>query len=292
MPDNQRLPSTLNQGDFFSLDGWSVVAMEGPEAVAFAHAQFASDVNALAVARWHWSAWLNPKGRVLALFALLRVGEHSLRLVLPDADAAGLAEALRRFVFRRKVTITARPDLHLSGAFATPAVAGGATLAGSGDAGIELDFGATGLPRTLRIGPEAAPSNPDAVIAWTVADLRTGLPRLAQDQAGQWTPQQLGLERLRAFSVSKGCYPGQEIVARTHFLGKAKREALLLQVANATLAGTEVTQDGRGIGTVVSVAGQAPRLALAVLPLERTGSPLQVAGDMATAEPLMDGLAR
>lgn len=292
MPDNQRLPSTLNHGDFFSLDGGSVLAMEGPEAVAFAHAQFASDVNALAVAGWHWSTWLNPKGRVLALFALLRTGEHSLRLVLPDADATAMGEALRRFVFRRKVAITARPDLHLAGAFTAPAVATGACLAGHEEAGIELDFGATGMPRTLRVGPEAAPSDPDALAAWTVTDLRTGLPRLAGDQAGQWTPQQLGLERLRAFSVSKGCYPGQEIVARTHFLGKAKREALLLQVAGGAQAGAEVSQDERSVGTVVAAAGQAPRWALAVLPLERTGSPLQVAGETATAQPIVDGLAR
>src|SRR5690606_15889018 len=127
---------------------------------------------------------------------------------------------------------------------------------------------------------------------WTVADLQAGLPRLVDGQDGQWTPQQLGLERLRAFSVSKGCYPGQEIVARTHFLGKAKREALLLQVAGTAQPGAEVAQDGRAIGTVVSAAGQAPRWALAVLPLERTGSPLQVAGAAAVAHPVVDGLAR
>lgn len=294
MPDNLPLATPLNHGDFFNLAGWSVLAMDGPEALAFAHAQFASDVNALAVANWQWSVWLNPKGRVIAVFALLRTGEQSLRLALPDYDAPTFGDALRRFVFRRKVTITPRPDLHLAGAFVPPAMASAAGLAGAedGSGGLELDFGSAAHPRTLRITPAAAAPDPTALEAWTVADLQAGLPRLPEAQREQWTPQQLGLERLRAFSVSKGCYPGQEIVARTHFLGKAKRELLLLQVAEAAEPGAELAQEGRAIGTVVAAAGQAPRWALAVAPLERSDAPLQVAGEVARLQPLAEGLAR
>ncbi len=294
MPDNQPLATPLNQGNFFNLDGASVLALDGPDAVAFAHAQFASDVARLGVSHWQWSVWLNPKGRVIVVFALVRTAEQSLRLVLPDAGADVLGDALRRFVFRRKLTLAPRPDLHLAGAFAAPAEAVGARAAGDEDAaaGIELDLGVAGAPRTLRIGRTAAASDPVAVESWAAADLRAGLPRLPEAQCEQWTPQQLGLERLDAYSVSKGCYPGQEIVARTHFLGKAKRELLLLQVTGATAAGAEVMQDGRAAGTVVSAAGQAPRLALAVLPLERPASPLVVDGLAATTVPFVTGLAR
>ena len=293
MPDNQPLPTPLNQGDFFTLDDWSVLALDGPEALAFAHAQFASDVTSLAVTGWQWSVWLNAKGRVLAVFALVRSGEQSLRLLVPDLPAAELGDALRRFVFRRKVTIAARPDLHACGAFVAPTRASGANAAvdAEGD-GLELDFGSAARARTLRIGPEPGTDDADARQAWTVADLHAGLPRLPESQREQWTPQQLGLERLRAYSVSKGCYPGQEIVARTHFLGKAKRELLLLGVDDLVDAGAEVSQEARGLGTVVAAAGHAPRSALAVLPLERGDGPLQVAGQSARVLPVEDGLGR
>ncbi|AKC85533.1 YgfZ/GcvT domain-containing protein [Pseudoxanthomonas suwonensis] len=296
MPDNQPFVSPLiPQGfpvDSFALDGHSVLALDGPDAVAFAQAQFANDVAALAAGQWQWSALLTPKGRVIAVFALLRTGEASLRLLLPDFDAAELGEALRRFVFRRKVVIAPRPDLHVAGAFAAPAQALGADLAGSEDTALELDYGAAGLPRRLRISPAPAVSDAAASEAWTVADLRLGLPRLPASQREQWTPQQLALDRLAAFSVKKGCYPGQEIVARTHFLGKAKRETLLLRVPDTVEAGDEVFQSGRAIGSVVGTAGVVPRIALAVLPLEREAAPLLAGGQEAVVEPFVEGLAR
>ena len=126
-------------------------------------------------------------------------------------------------------------------------------------------------------------------MAWRQSDLRYGVPRLSADQREQWTPQQLGLDRLNGYSVKKGCYPGQEIVARTHFLGKAKRALQLLRVTDGIASGAQVQQNGTAIGTVASVAGD---LALAVLPLEMAGDPLSVDGIDAVPLPLLDGLAR
>ena len=93
MPDN---PSTR-----FALPGHRILALEGPDAARFAHAQFMSDVAGLADGHWQWSGWLTPKGRVLALFALLRLDAQRLWLLLPDAgvpDAGpeGLVAQLRR----------------------------------------------------------------------------------------------------------------------------------------------------------------------------------------------------
>ena len=284
--------SPLIPAVFFALDGHGVLALDGPDAAVFAQSQFANDVLALPAGQWQWNAWLTPKGRVLAVFALLRTGETSLRLVLPDCDPAELGEALRRFVFRRKLTVAPRPDLQVAGAFASPARTAGAALAGTEADGLELDYGAPALPRTLRLSAAPVATDAAASAAWAAADLRLGLPRLPASQREQWTPQQLGLDRLHAFSVKKGCYPGQEIVARTHFLGKAKRATLLLQVADAVQPGAEVAQSGLAIGSVASAAGHGPRLALAVLPLERTDVPLEVAGSQALPQPFVEGLAR
>lgn len=274
-----------------------MLALDGPDAVVFAQSQFANDVAALAEGRWQWNAWLNPKGRTIALFALLRTGAGSLRLVLPDHDAGAMADALRRFVFRRKLAIAPRPDLHVAGAFTAPAVARGAALDGDEGSALELDVGAPGLPRTLRLLPVQAlpapvPADATALAAWAASDLRLGLPRLPASQRELWTPQQLGLERLDAYSVKKGCYPGQEIVARTHFLGKAKREAALLRVSESVQAGDAVVQSGRDIGVVACAAGSSPRLALTVLPLERDDAPLLAGAAAAVPEPFVEGLRR
>jgi folate-binding protein YgfZ len=276
---------------FQPLPGYRVLALSGRDAAVFAQAQCMNDVAGLAPGQWQWNGWLTPKGRLVALFALLKFDEQTLWLLLPDAEPVALAAQLRRYVFRSKVVLAVREDLHVAGAFAAPARASGAAIDGDATHGVELDSGGDGGARALRIG-NAGTSAGDAAFAarWAGFDLQHGLPRLDEAQSGQWTPQQLSLDRLRAYSVRKGCYPGQEIVARTHFLGQAKRGLALLEADTPLSAGSEVRDGERTIGTVVSsVAG----LALAVLPLERdAAAALSVAGVAVRERPLLDGLAR
>ncbi|MHB8911212.1 MAG: CAF17-like 4Fe-4S cluster assembly/insertion protein YgfZ [Lysobacter sp.] len=276
----------------FALTDHHLVSLTGRDAVAFAQAQFMNDVDAIASGRWQWNGWLTPKGRVIALFALLRIDDETVWLLLPDADPASMVAALQRFVFRSKVTIAILADRKVSAAFAAPDDACGAQI-GTSEAGVvELDMGAEGGPRRLRIGVDAAGDN--ALLArWTAFDLQHGLPRLPAAQVEHWTPQQLSLERLGAFSVKKGCYPGQEIVARTHFLGKAKRGLALLEADAPLLVGAEVRDGDTLMGTVIAAASVAGRhLGLAVVPKERT-SVVSDAGGIAVRElPLGNGLAR
>ncbi|HEY5972825.1 MAG TPA: folate-binding protein, partial [Pseudoxanthomonas sp.] len=127
---------------------------------------------------------------------------------------------------------------------------------------------------------------------WRDIDLRHGVPRLDASQREQWTPQQLSLERLRAFSVKKGCYPGQEIVARTHFLGKVKRGLALFEAGSPIASGMEVGDGNRAIGSVVSTCNGEHHLALAVLPLDREAVALEADGIALREMPLSDGLQR
>ena len=284
MSDNPQ----VSPDSFFRL-GFGVLAVSGPDAVKFLHAQCMSDVAALAAGHWQWSGWLTPKGRVIALFALLKVEEQTVWLVVPDADPATLGARLKRFVFRSKLAIEVRDDLVAAGAFQAPQRAEGARLAGNVTEGVEMDMGAEGGPRCLRIAARTADQDTAALARWTRFDLAHGLPRLPPSQAEQWTPQMLSLERLRAFSVKKGCYPGQEIVARTHFLGQAKRGLALLEGEALPDVGAEVRAGGQAVGTLVS---RAEGLALAVLPLEHDIGALSV-GDVPVRErALIGGLAR
>lgn len=266
MPDN---PQTSN-APWFSLYDHRLVVLQGRDAVAFAQAQTMNDVAALHDGEWHWNGWLTPKGRVIALFALIRIDTDTLWMVVPDADADALVERLRRFVFRSKVSLAVRDDLHVAGRLRASDLASGNHWAGDPATAIELDLSGSLGPdhagRSLRLGPDAGAGRDAAgVEAWRRADLEHGWPRLDATQSEQWTPQQLSLDRLRAYSVKKGCYPGQEIVARTHFLGQAKRGLGLVRATGSTAPGDGLSLDGATVGTVVSVAGD---VALAVMSLE------------------------
>ena len=285
MPDNPQAGSAQE----FRLPGHDLLSIAGRDATAFAQAQFMNEVAALPVGHWQWNGWLTPKGRVIALFALLKRDAETLWLLLPDTDATDLAAKLQRYVFRSKLVLAARDDLHANGRFAAPAQASGATFAVDGDA-LELDFGGDGGPRTMRISPSAANADAASAAHWRRFDLQHGLPRLRDDQIEAWTPQQLSLERLRAFSVKKGCYPGQEIVARTHFLGQVKRGLAMFEADAPIPAGAEVRDGERTLGGIVSTAGN---IALAVLPLEREANAALYSDGIALHEqPLLGGLAR
>ena len=248
-----------------------------------------NDVGALRDGDWHWNGWLTAKGRVIALFALLRIDAETLWILLPDTSPATFADALRRYVFRSKVTISVRDDLRIAGRHAASALASG-NHAIEIDGAFELDLsgqlGATHAGRSLRIGMALdAVDDAAAVQAWRAADLAHGWPRLEASQCEQWTPQQLSLERLHAFSVKKGCYPGQEIVARTHFLGQAKRGLARIRSVRPFETGATLVDDAqRELGHVVSTAGDT---ALAVVGAGTTGQ-----GADWRFEPLEDGLAR
>lgn len=268
----------------FHLPGHAVIALAGPDATAFAQAQFMSDVASLADGHWQWSGWLTPQGRVVALFALVRRDPQLVWLVVAVGQADALAQGLARYVFRSKLSITTLP-LACNGRFASPSHAQGSRTGMDGDA-VELDMGGDGGPRALRIETEASAGDAEQAEAWLAFDLAHGLPRLAGEP--KWTPQQLSLERLRAFSVRKGCYPGQEIVARTHFLGQAKRELALFE-AGAPLQAGEVLASGEARGAVVSAAGT---LALAVIASDAPHDGWIAGTAPLQRRPLLDGLAR
>jgi folate-binding protein YgfZ len=275
-----------------ALSGFGVLQVEGRDASAFLQSQSMNDVAALTPGRWQWNGLLTPKGRVIALFALACVADGRFLLVLPDADPAELAAHLRRFVFRSKLTLSAEPAwVAASGPAA--ASADPCAIAGDPDLGYALDLSGEGGSRWLWLLPPSHPalSPADAATdaAWRDSDLAHGLPRLAAAQREAFTPQMLSLERLGAFSLRKGCYPGQEIVARTHYLGQAKRGLVRLRGAGLA-AGQSVEAAGQAAGSVACTNAPGTE-ALAVLALEAAGE-LASGGQVFTRETLLPGLAR
>ncbi|MFT3806227.1 YgfZ/GcvT domain-containing protein [Arenimonas sp.] len=264
------MPNKIDNGltGLAMLDGFTVLEVEGADAGAFLQAQCMNDVAALATGQWQWNGWLNPKGRVIALFALLRTDERRYLLVLPDYPANELKSQFQRYVFRSKLGLTGETPWSVAGSFGPVAAAEGEW---------RLPMASGDLPRELRLVPAgtALPPASDAWnAAWRAADIAAGFPRLGVEQRESWTPQMLSLGRFSAYSLKKGCYPGQEIVARTHYLGQAKRG--LIRISGSDLAaGRPLTNEpgGMAIGEIVCATADGEQ-ALAVASLDKSEAAL------------------
>ena len=213
--------------------------IEGPDAIAFAHAQFSSKVSSLGVGQWQFSAWLDPQGRVRALFQLARVADDRLLLLLRGGSAAAMAETLRRFMFRSRLALRALPARALASGPALPLheaqIVDGA-----------LTFGCD--THSLRIIDD-----PPGDDQWRLAQLRAGWPWLPADSIDQWLPAALSLQRLQAVAIDKGCYPGQEIVARLHYRGGHKRHLHSVALSQPASAGELLILEGHEVGRLLDV---------------------------------------
>lgn len=110
---------------------------------------------------------------------------------------------------------------------------------------------------------------------WQLDNLRAGIPEILAAQSEEFTPHMLNLDLLGAVSVSKGCYPGQEIVARTHFRGATKRRMLRFESTAPVAPGDKVSLDGRDVGEVLNAVGAE---LLAVVPVASADNTLTVNG--------------
>ncbi|MDH3554100.1 MAG: hypothetical protein OER22_15930 [Gammaproteobacteria bacterium] len=110
---------------------------------------------------------------------------------------------------------------------------------------------------------------------WQLANLQAGIPEIRQPQSEQFTPHMLNLDLLEAVSVDKGCYPGQEIVSRTHFRGATKRRLHRFDSASPVKPGDKVSDGERDVGEVLNAIGDS---ILAVVPTDQADAGLTVNG--------------
>jgi folate-binding protein YgfZ len=213
--------------------------IEGADAMAFTHAQFSSKVSSLAIGQWQFSAWLNPQGRVRALFHLARLADDRLLLLLRGGDASSMANDLQRFVFRSKLALNTLPKRALATGPAMPM-----HTAREEKGALSLGCGS----HSLRI---SEPGFGDT--AWHSLQLHAGWPWLPTQLLNELLPAALSLQHLQAVAVDKGCYPGQEIVARLHFRNGHKRHLHSVTLSQPAGAGDVLRDDDREVGLVLDV---------------------------------------
>lgn len=258
-----------------------VIGVTGSDAETFLQGQFANDVTRVTEQHSQLNAYCSPKGRILAEFRLLKQAQGYL-LVLPRSTVESVIKRLSMFVLRAAVTLADESDrLHnigLAGQGAT-ALLRNQLGAAPGDPDEVLQHGELtviripGDPERYQIlGPiesqmaiwNALREHGTCVgtAAWRALDIRAGLPEIPAALQDVWVPQMLNLHALGGISFKKGCYPGQEIVARTQYLGTLKRRMFRARSHGDTIPkpGDEIfggDDTGQSTGRVVSAAGSA-----------------------------------
>ena len=253
--------------NFAPLTRYGLLSVTGADARAFLHAQLTNDIEKLPPERAALAGWCSAKGRLLASFLVIPTSQGFLLQLSQDLVPAVL-KRLTMFVLRSKVTITDASgqwkQLGVWGGVPGFEVPAGAFAIAENDSTVAVRMGDA---RFLLLASDTASIDGQQVAEdrWTLDEILAGRPLISGATQDQFVPQMVNFDTLGAVNFQKGCYPGQEIVARAQYRGQVKRRMKLLHAP----AGVEPKpgQDFEG-GTVVDAAPSDNGWALlAVLPV-------------------------
>ncbi len=259
------------------LGSFGLLRAEGADARAFLHAQLTVDVEQLAADRARRAGWCSAKGRLLATVLLVPAGDGFLLQLSRDL-AAPVAKRLAMFILRAKVKVSnvteSWPQYGIWGDDA------GAGLEALGLSAPEDDLGVTqsngriavriGAKRFLMLGGADVVADAGEQ-DWTLGEIRSGRPTVTQATQDQLVPQMANFELIGGVDFRKGCYPGQEIVARAQYRGAVKRRLYRLRSPVPLTPGQELFSDdlpGQASGTVMNAAAGEALAVLTIASIE------------------------
>ena len=244
-----------------------VIGVAGEDAASFLQGQLTQDFVLLPPEQARLAAFCSAKGRMQASFIGFKRADEILLVMSRDILPPTL-KRLSMFVLRAKAKLrdaTAEFDLHgLAGEAALAAQPGGLapwSKTESGNATLVRLYPADGHDRLLRVAPagEAAPAGPPLEPAlWLWGEARSGIATLTAPIVDAFVPQMLNYESVGGVNFKKGCYPGQEVVARSQFRGTLKRRAYLAHSAGPLQAGMDVFHERDASQPCGTVAQAAP----------------------------------
>jgi hypothetical protein len=263
---------------FYALRDTAVLAFRGPEAAHFLQGQLSCDVGQLTANRMQLAGLHNPQGRVIALLRLLQREPGEILALLPKVLAQPVSEQLRRYVLRAKVQILeASAEFQLLGIEAEASEAASEALGGQPLIQETQSFRAYALlPAAMAVDPARIQEDR---LPWERLELAAGIPHLGAATSGQFVAQMLNLDLLHAISFTKGCYTGQEVIARAHYRGRVKRRLQRFITRGAVIlpaASSWRLSDGRRAQIVQALPTTDQRMEfLAVAPLPSTGGAVE-----------------
>ena len=233
--------------EYARLTRYGLLSVSGDDAREFLHAQLTNDVRNLPAERAVLAGWCSAKGRLLASFLVIPAAEGFLLQLARDL-AAPVAKRLGMFVLRSKVKIADQSDawtqLGLWGEDLPVR-----DVAWDGEVGI-VRVAERRFLRLSRNGDEVKTTAGED--DWILQEIRAGRPFISAATQDQFVPQMVNLEALGGVDFQKGCYPGQEIVARAQYRGAVKRRMVRLEAPPGSALRPGDAYDG---GVVVDSAG-------------------------------------
>ena len=249
---------------------FGVVRVSGEDRASFLHGQLSNDINNLAIGQACYATYNTPKGRVLANMLVVNRGEDLLLVMAQDLTEA-IVKRLRMFVLRAKVVFELMPDLAVSGELADnvePHPAAEPQL--SFPAQIQENTVEIALPHAGRLKvsatENAAEYQAGAENAWNLHEIRSGYPWICAATKEVAVAQMLNQHIIGAVHFRKGCYPGQEIIARAQYRGQVKRGLAVLSGDSLEAAGIAIKVGEEEAGVILNTAlTEQGSLSLAVI---------------------------
>ena len=287
MTDQTALPSLPHTGAC-ALPHLGVIRAAGPDAASFLHNQLTQDFLVLQPGQARLAAFCNAKGRMQASMVGFTAGPEEVLLVMRQDLLAQTLKRLSMFVLRAKVKLNdASAELMVWGCL-VPSALPAWTLTTDAHCWEVSLYPAAGVNRRLRVGPASSvPSLPVLDMAdWLLSEVLSGIADVQAATFEAFVPQMLNYESVDGVNFKKGCYPGQEVVARSQFRGTLKRRSYLVSSSAALAAGEEVfsAADPAQPAGVVAQACHHPVQGHWALVCLQTSALEDSAGSLATAQ--------
>ena len=289
-----------------ALSHLGVIRAAGPDAANFLHGQLTQDFALLDASEARLAALCTAKGRMIASFVGIRPQPDLVLLVCSRDILAATLKRLSMYVLRAKAKLSdASDEFQLYGMAGTALIANGVDAdappgrsSAAGDAHAVTLYPSDGIPRALWIAPAGSAAPQGAALdpaLWSWSEVRSGIVTLSTPVVEAFVPQMLNYESVGGVNFKKGCYPGQEIVARSQFRGTLKRRTYVVQASDEVAAGDEVfaaNDAAQPVGTVAQAApapggGWAALISIQIAAVDAGGLHARSAdGPALTVEPL------
>jgi len=265
-------------GQFCWLNQFGILRISGPDAERFLQGQLTNNMSELTDGKASFGACCSAKGRMVANFIIIN-SQNSYWLVMPADSAELLAQHLQKYKVFFKAELENLSDSQL--VFGSHS-AQTTMVVEANDKGLTVQLSEQhGL---LIASPEQAPAELATPLYWQQAQQEAGILFVSAEQSEQWIPQQLNWHQLGGVSFNKGCYTGQEIIARMQYLGKSKK-ALHLYKADQPATGqpespTKLYDDnGKAIAEVLMQRADSTQQALILAVVSGEVAPQQLYSD-------------
>ena len=252
--------TTFKNPSIARLTNTAALEICGTDALVFLQGQLSQNIASIEQGQSAFAGLSNPKGRLLCVCHVYKFKENGFWVILPITLSENVKTHFTKYIMRSKVSIEIKKDLVLYGAW--------------NNAVLECEHKFIMFEHCdLIIGINNTAISPITLVnesEWHFEKIQQGIPDIVPETQEHFVAQMLNLDRLNGISFDKGCYTGQEIIARMQHLGRIKRRMLLVTIKEAQMPGDKIQLGEKNIGEIVNVSNSgSAHLALAVMQMDQ-----------------------